>query len=274
MRVAEAQTKYQLLESIDGTSEVDVGPNQFEYFSTVYGYALTLTVALAVLMIVIGGIQYTLSYIPGVKEEAKGRIWGAIGGLLLALFSYLILETINPRLVSPNLALTQVSGPSGGTGGTGGGLTGGQGGSAPLLPGRLSDQDARALLLGATNKNISFDLPNCNTNGNVSPCGDFDNVTPATINYIFALADKCSTCQIVVRDATSDAGSGHSEAGHYDGIKIDLAPTASLNMYIVTHFQNTGKYKSWDLYSDSGNVWMNEDYAGTGKDHWDITVKQ
>ena len=50
-------------------------------------------------MLVIGGIQYTLSYIPSSKAEGQQKIWAAIGGLLLALFSVLILKTINPKLL-------------------------------------------------------------------------------------------------------------------------------------------------------------------------------
>ena len=62
-----------------------------------------LTVALAILMIVVGGVQYTISWASSsAKGEAKTRIFSAIGGLVLALLSYLILQTINPALVTPS----------------------------------------------------------------------------------------------------------------------------------------------------------------------------
>ncbi|MEK7535986.1 MAG: hypothetical protein AAB590_03160 [Patescibacteria group bacterium] len=97
---------YTLLEPIinDGKTieAVNTGATSYTYFKTVYNTALTLTIALAVLMIVIGGVQYTLSYIPAAKSGAKDRVWGAIGGLVLALVSYLILQTINPALLTPS----------------------------------------------------------------------------------------------------------------------------------------------------------------------------
>ncbi len=90
---------YTLLEPLSSGGSTDIG--SADYFKTVYQTALILTVALAVLMIVVGGIQYSASSInPALKSEAKTRIYSAIGGLLLALFSYLILQTINPDLLA------------------------------------------------------------------------------------------------------------------------------------------------------------------------------
>ena len=80
--------------SVNTTGEVPA------YFSYVYNGALTLAVALAIIMIVIGGIEYTTSWAsPSAKGAAKTKIWSAIGGLVLALLSYLLLTTINPDLL-------------------------------------------------------------------------------------------------------------------------------------------------------------------------------
>lgn len=94
---------YTLLEPLSGGAATsNIGSTS--YYTLVYRNALVLTVALAVLMIVIGGIQYSASSInPAMKSEAKTRIFSALGGLLLALFSWLILQTINPNLLgTPN----------------------------------------------------------------------------------------------------------------------------------------------------------------------------
>jgi len=86
-----------LLESsISGESVAD--PK--EYAANLYRIGLGLAAVLAVIMIVWGGIEYIASAAnPSSKEDAKKRIWSAIGGLLLALLSVLILQTIDPALV-------------------------------------------------------------------------------------------------------------------------------------------------------------------------------
>ena len=46
-----------------------------------------ITGVLAVIMIVVGGLEYIASATnPSAKASAKNRIWAAIGGLLLPLF--------------------------------------------------------------------------------------------------------------------------------------------------------------------------------------------
>jgi uncharacterized YccA/Bax inhibitor family protein len=89
---------YTFLEPIGEISTVDAsGP---EYFTIVYNTALTITVALALIMIVVAGVEYTTSWAsPSAKGVAKTRIASAIGGLILALISYLLLSTINPDLL-------------------------------------------------------------------------------------------------------------------------------------------------------------------------------
>lgn len=83
---------------------------------------------LAVLMIVVGGTQYILAGASGNPEnikDAKDRILYAIGGVVLALSSWLILNTINPDLLKLDLTLPNIT-TSGDTGGAGEGGTGAQ----------------------------------------------------------------------------------------------------------------------------------------------------
>lgn len=72
------------------------------FFTRVYFFSLTAAVFLSVIMIIAGGLQYMAR---GVSESAakgaKDRIQKALLGLVLALGSYLILQTINPELVHP-----------------------------------------------------------------------------------------------------------------------------------------------------------------------------
>lgn len=78
------------------TSVSDLG----DYIGKTYKFLLSISVIFAVLMIMVGGIQYVSS--PGGSEvsKAKERITRAITGLVLLMCATLILFTINPHLIS------------------------------------------------------------------------------------------------------------------------------------------------------------------------------
>ena len=95
---------YTFLEPLyTGQTEINTTTNGgLDYFKLVYSWTLTLAIALAFVMIVVGGIQYSTSFAdPGAKKAGLDRIYGALIGLVLALVSYLILNTINTSLVTP-----------------------------------------------------------------------------------------------------------------------------------------------------------------------------
>ncbi|HEY9583034.1 MAG TPA: pilin [Candidatus Paceibacterota bacterium] len=260
---------YELLESIGGITSVE--PRGYEYFTLAYKYALSITVALAVIMIVIGGVQYTISWAsPSAKGDAKNRILSAIGGLVLALASYLILQTINPALVRPSISLPPPSPDIGGGGGGGGANCGGRGRCGG--PTAITDDEARAKLRSAGVG--GFNLADCEANGFASPCGYFQGIKEGIISYTAQMEKRCG-CQLVARDAT---GPGHdTDAGHYSGEKIDFAPSSSLNGYIRNQpdqFKKVGKSNGWDVYQDTSPPyakWVFEEYPDKpGKDHWDV----
>lgn len=71
-----------------------------EYMSALYKFSVGIAGILAVVMIAYGGIVWTFSGGDSGKiGKAKEIIVGAVIGLALALGSYLILSTINPKLV-------------------------------------------------------------------------------------------------------------------------------------------------------------------------------
>lgn len=70
------------------------------YIQYIFNLAIMLSAVAAVVMIVWGGLEYMLSSIPSVKVDGKARIKNAIFGLILVLCSYLILKTVDPRLVT------------------------------------------------------------------------------------------------------------------------------------------------------------------------------
>jgi len=100
-----AQSKeYKLLEPIPGFQGGVSSSNPEKYIETLYWYALGLAVVLAVLMLVVGGLEYTTSFASeSNKGKAKARIENALIGLVIALTSYLILYTVNPEMATLKL---------------------------------------------------------------------------------------------------------------------------------------------------------------------------
>lgn len=88
---------YKLLAPIGGLTEEP--KNIGDYFNKIFLIAIGLCGALAVIMIVIGGIQYMGDESIFGKTEAKSHITSAIFGLLIALGAYALLNTINPDLL-------------------------------------------------------------------------------------------------------------------------------------------------------------------------------
>ncbi|HBB44115.1 MAG: hypothetical protein UW27_C0007G0016 [Parcubacteria group bacterium GW2011_GWA1_44_13] len=84
--------------------------NLSSYLSGMIKLLIALGGALAVLFAIIGGVQYVVAGIsPDAKSGAKERVTMALIGLAIILTSYLLLNSINPKLVQFNLALEPVT---------------------------------------------------------------------------------------------------------------------------------------------------------------------
>ena len=70
------------------------------YLNIIIKLILGIAAVLAMVMITMGGIEYMTSDLVSSKEAGKETIKNAILGLLIALGAYLILNTINPQLLS------------------------------------------------------------------------------------------------------------------------------------------------------------------------------
>lgn len=84
-------------------------PGLSEFLGIIFSLSIALAGVLAVVMIMVGG--WTLMYSDSFtgRTEGKQKIYNAIIGLVLALGSYLILNTINPDLVNLSLQISGVS---------------------------------------------------------------------------------------------------------------------------------------------------------------------
>lgn len=81
--------------------EPTAGANQLgQFLSQAFQFGLAIAAALAVIMIVYGGVEIMLSESMGGKSDGKKKIQDALTGLGLALVSWLILYTINPAILN------------------------------------------------------------------------------------------------------------------------------------------------------------------------------
>jgi len=72
-----------------------------QYIISLYRFGVWFAISLSIFMIMFGGFQWLVSGgSPDRIGRAKGYISNALIGLILALASYIILETINPQLVN------------------------------------------------------------------------------------------------------------------------------------------------------------------------------
>lgn len=77
------------------------------YVNTVYKFLLGFGITVAIVMVMIGGLQYVLAAGGGNVKQAKERIQNAVVGLILLFCAALILQSVNPRLLTlqpPRLA--------------------------------------------------------------------------------------------------------------------------------------------------------------------------
>lgn len=102
---------YELLAPFPGTGD---SPSLSSYLVALFKMLLGAAVILAVIMIVIGGVQYMGSESIFSHEDSKKRIWGAVFGLLLAFLAYIILQTINPGLLNVGFSLVNLNIQGGG----------------------------------------------------------------------------------------------------------------------------------------------------------------
>src|SRR3989344_4720556 len=92
---------------IPGFSDIKNGSTLPDYINYFFGFIMVTAGIIAVISIAIGGLRMLISAgNPGARGEAMDRIFGGVLGIILLMFSYVILETINPQLV--NLQETSV----------------------------------------------------------------------------------------------------------------------------------------------------------------------
>ena len=113
--LADAQTQYKLLAPLPGgDATVPADATGFSiYAAQFFWFLLSAAVILALVMLVIGGVEYAGSAgNTSLLGDAKGRMLNALLGLLLALSAWLILNLVNPDLVDFSLTIQAIDLPA------------------------------------------------------------------------------------------------------------------------------------------------------------------
>lgn len=88
-----------------GTGDISLGA----FVEKAFDWGVAITVILAFLFIVLGSVQYMTTDAVFDKKEGLQKIQAAIAGLILALVSWLILNTINPNLIKTDILTPNIS---------------------------------------------------------------------------------------------------------------------------------------------------------------------
>lgn len=247
--------------------------------------AFTLLIALAgglaVIMIVIGGFQYLSTDAVSGKSEGKERIQNAILGLLLAIASYLILNTLNPQILDFNLTVQNVGSatststaptplpPTGSTTPTACNITSANACAknsclsvcpigVPWIQG--NDAQIRAMLA----PRITVNHSNCQTVGDLG-CTSLTYLPQRSISGLQWLARNCgSACNIIISGGTEF----WRHSSHGPGVnRVDLGLNSDLNHFIRsgTRLTTNSCYPGQPAWSVNGSTYVLEN-----GNHWHV----
>jgi len=185
------------------------------YLQGLFNLGIGIASALAVIMIVIGGIQYMLTGSIAKKGQAKETINAAILGLVLALVAFTVLKTINKDLVAFDLVKTiedlrdraRLE-------------------SVGVEPSDISpeEQTVRDRLKQA---GIIINNPPCAA-GQTTGCTNVGGLPENAIVGIIELKDKCK-CAITI---TGGSEGGHTTHGPGNPV-VDIRPNQALNNFLT-----------------------------------------
>ena len=107
-----AATEYILLEQLPTMGET-FNPEQTGafgvYLNAIIKTVIGISAVLAVVMIVMGGIEYMGSELISSKESGKEKIQNALLGLLIAMGAWALLFTINPDLINSDVTIPKAA---------------------------------------------------------------------------------------------------------------------------------------------------------------------
>ena len=244
-----------------------------QYISAVYQFGVGLAAILAVVVMMVGGFIWLSA--AGNSERVKtgqSFVWSALAGLVIALFSFVLLNTLNPRLTNLDpLKIKTIEKQELGSGGS----TSGQPSSYLVGPDGYiinnNDEEAVRELLETAGVKINKDpcLSPQSTN-----CTNVAGLPSAALQGLLELAAQHGS--IVITGGTE---SGHSSHGVGKPI-VDLRHTsnpepggnASMENYITTSAVSTTQLSNGIKYTmPNGSTFVDETPSG-GTRHWHVTL--
>lgn len=250
----------------------------------VFRLLIAIAGGLATLVMVIGGVQYLSTDAISGKEEGMERINNALVGLLLAIASWLILNTINPNTLNFNLSLNRIPAPAG---------------VAPTDPGTVgvhsctkttnptcynyypdgsawpADDVERGLLQAANNVTVTSTGGGtvCTTVGQ-SGCTSLYGLSSNAIAGLITLGVTCPGCVIEVTAGT-EFWAHNTHGPGYGRVDLNYGNTSDT---IYRFLQTSGASASssscipnsnFPAWSYSGGIYVLEK-DNTGNEHWHV----
>lgn len=269
-----ADDSYQMLAPLPVVSNATGSAGLGTYIPNVVKLAIGIAGALAVIRIIMGGIKYMSTDAFDGKSDAKETINNAIIGLLLAMSAYIILYTVNPKLVTFDFSVaglrvgapidttvvtstTVVTGPSAGV----------------AWP---SDSTDRTNL---TNLHITINNFNCAKVGDVG-CTSVESMGQSVINGLEKLKKGCG-CVVEITGGTEywlhgnrsteiDLNKTQHKPG---GTVVDLSlSNEPMNIFIRTHgtpAKGTDCTTGTERYNFQGGLYVNEQIDNNSP-HWHV----
>lgn len=239
---------YELLAPLPNLEKVSQNNPLGTYIPYIFRLAIGLAAVAAVVMIVLGGVQYmTTDAIQG-KEQGKARIKNAIIGLVLVISAWLILNTINPNLLDIDLTIEPavVSKPAGGSVQLGGEASAGTGqilqGYA-LTENEVQKHHEMVNDLKKYGVGINNNGKPC-ANGETSGCTNLVGMTSATYQGLkdLSAALGCKSGDnkecIVVTGGTEGGHRSHGPSKNPVDLRIDAVLDKYVEDYKIKTFEN------------------------------------
>lgn len=209
------------------------------YLNIMIKIIIGVSAILAVVMIVMGGLEYMTSELVHSKEAGKEKVTGALLGLLIALSAFILLGTINPELLTSTLKVEEEvikvtfqdvpqECPPGGT--CGGYATGSNwaqiAGSATVLPSWVGKNNNNRECINVGDRNCT------STRG-------------LAMGNLETIHTKCPACVLIVTGGTETWLHSRGSSHRPGSTTVDLRPNINLNNYILSGraLQNGQRYE-------------------------------
>lgn len=280
-------TDYVLLEpSLVDKNPGATSPGLTTYLGWMYNSFFAIIAIASFVLIVWGGFEYVTSSIPGLKADGRAKINQALTGFGIALFAWLLLETISAgTFTNVNLNLDNVGGTSfsAGPGGNGGGTTPTGGGQTPATTANTQTTPTT----GSGRSNMTEDearkkLESLGIPVNAQPPQTtLVGMQPTTVDALVGIKED-SLCDLMVTGGTEDTTGGHSPGmySHVNGYKVDIDNNDCIDKYFTgwtkiapRRDRVNGQTVLVPQYQNGNIIAADERHVPTRGSHWDIQVK-